>query len=308
MFKYISIIIFFSLFLFSKTLSNSVFISVTVNDEIITNLDIKKETKYLKILNPNLNELDDAQIQNIAKTSLINEIVKKKEIERYFDLSKDNLFVKDYFNNLYTQLNFKNEIDFENSLKEKKIYTINEIKAKLKIEIVWNELIYEKFKNQIKINKEELLKKIKDLDKKTRNEYSLSEIVFEKDMNERLDTIKNKIQNSISEIGFNNTANIFSISESSKMGGKLGWIDETNLSKKIYSELKLIEKGEYTNIIQIGKNFLILKIDDIRLIKKDIDKDQELDEMIKFETNKQLNQFSRIYFDKTKINYSINEK
>ena len=175
MFKYISIIIFFSLFLFSKTLSNSVFISVTVNDEIITNLDIKKETKYLKILNPNLNELDDAQIQNIAKTSLINEIVKKKEIERYFDLSKDNLFVKDYFNNLYTQLNFKNEIDFENSLKEKKIYTINEIKAKLKIEIVWNELIYDKFKNQIKINKEELLKKIKDLDKKTRNEYSLSE-------------------------------------------------------------------------------------------------------------------------------------
>ena len=69
-----------------------------------------------------------------------------------------------------------------------------------------------------------------------------------------------------------------------------------------------IKEGEYTDTIQIGNNYLLLKIDQIKINKIKINKQQELQKLIQFETNKQLNQFSRIYFNKSKINYSINEK
>ena len=135
----------------------------------------------------------------------------------------------------------------------------------------------------------------------------LSEIIFMKPNDENFDKFIKKIMTSIFEIGFNNTANIYSIAESSKFGGKLGWIDENNLSELISKELNKIGEGEITNIINIRNNFMILKIEKIRLKEISINKQNELNKMIKYETNKQLNQFSRIYFEKSKINYTINE-
>ena len=130
---------------------------------------------------------------------------------------------------------------------------------------------------------------------------------MKKKKEDNLETLINQIQLSINEIGFGNTANIYSISESSKLGGKLGWVKENNLSEIILSKLKLIKTGQHTDVIKIGNNFLILKIEEIKTTEVKINKKQELDRLIRFETNKQLNQFSRIYFDKSKINYSINE-
>ena len=151
------------------------------------------------------------------------------------------------------------------------------------------------------------MKKINKLDNKIRKEYLLSEIIFMKPYDKNLEDFIKKIITSISEIGFNNTANIYSVAESAKLGGKLGWIDESNLSELIFKELKMINEGEYTNVINIRNNYMILKIEKIRLNEISINKDNELNKMIKYETNKQLNQFSRIYFEKSKINYSINE-
>ena len=105
----------------------------------------------------------------------------------------------------------------------------------------------------------------------------------------------------------NNTANIYSISESSKFGGKLGWVKETSLSNIISDKLSALKEGENTDILQVGNNFLFLKIDEIKISQIEFDKKKELEKLIKLETNKQLNQFSRIYFNKSKINYSINE-
>ena len=126
--------------------------------------------------------------------------------------------------------------------------------------------------------------------------------------NENLGDLIDKINLSIKETGFNNSANIYSISESSKMGGKIGWVAENNLSKEISSILKNLEEGQKTKPIQIGNKYLILKIEKIKQKKVSIDRNEELTKMIKFETNKQLNQFSKIFFDKSKINYTINEK
>ncbi len=288
--------------------NSNIFIFLTVNDTILTNYDIQKESEYLKILNPNLENLNNDQIFIIAKNSLIDEIVKKKEIEKNLNFEKDNPFVNQYFKDYYTSLNFENEKQFEASLKDKKNYSIEEIKEKLKIEILWNELIFKKYERQVKINKKDLLKKIENINSEMINEFNLSEIVFQNQKGKQISQIINEIKNSINEIGFNNTANIYSISDSFKKGGKIGWINENNLSKIIFEKLKNINEGQNTEVIQIGNNYLILKIEKIRKIKKKFNKDEELKRMIKFETNKQLNRFSKIYFDKAKINYSINEK
>ena len=80
------------------------------------------------------------------------------------------------------------------------------------------------------------------------------------------------------------------------------------MSKIINEKLAIIKIGEYTDTIKIGNNFLILRIDDIKITEFKIDKEKEIEKLIKLETNKQLNKFSKIYFDKSKLNYSINEK
>ena len=179
---------------------------------------------------------------------------------------------------------------------------------KINIDLFWNELIYLKYKDQVNINKENLISKVKNLENKSQKEFFLSEIVFLKKKDVNLDDFIQEIKLSINEIGFNNTANVYSISESSKLGGKLGWVSENSLSKQISEKLKLINIGEYTGTLKLGNNFLILKIEDVKEGEIKIDKEEELEKLIKIETNKQLNKYSKIYFDKTKINYSINEK
>ena len=289
---------------FSET---KIYIEASVDNEIITNYDIQKEIRYLQILNNDLMNLDESKKNKIAKNSLINEIIKKKEIVKIFNFEDENLFVEQYLKDLYMKLDINNERDFEKMLSKYENYSLNEIKKKIKIEILWNELIYSKYVNQIKIDKDLLEKKMNNLVNKTRKEYLLSEIIFMKPNDENFDKFVKKIVSSIFEIGFNNTANIYSIAESSKLGGKLGWIDENNLSQLISEELNKIGEGEITNVINIRNNFMILKIEKIRLKEISINKQSELNRMIKYETNKQLNQFSRIYFEKSKINYTINE-
>ena len=234
-------------------------------------------------------------------------LLKKKEIIKIYNIKEENFFVDQYLKDLYIKLDVRNESEFKDVLLKNENYSIDEIKKKIQIEILWNELIYKKYINQIRINKESLIEKINDLNNKTRKEYFLSEIVFEKNLDESLDNLIQKINSSISEIGFNNSANIYSVSESAKLGGKLGWINENNLSSQIFNKLNKIANGEYTDVIKIGNNYLILKIEETRLVEIPIDKKIELDKMIKYETNKQLNQFSRIFFDKLKINVSVNE-
>lgn len=306
--KVFKIILIFILLISKPALSNSNFlIKLTVDNEIITNFDLIKEGEYLKLLNNNLQNLNEKQITQIAKENLINEIIKKKEIQKLFDLEKENPLIDKVLVNLYEKIGFKNQIEFENTLKQINSYNIDEITKKLKIEVYWNDLIFLKYKDQVKINEKDLKMRLNNQTSDTILQYFLSEIVFEKKINTSIEYQINQIKQSILEIGFNNTANLYSISNSSKFGGKVGWIDENNLSELIINELRKIEKGEITNIIQISNNYLILKIEDTKTKKINLDKDEELKKLINFERNEQLNRFSNIFFNKAKINYSINE-
>ena len=221
--KKILLIIYFSITIFFNTnLYANINIEVRVNEAIITNIDIKKEAEYLKFLNPSLNQLNKDKVLGLAKTSLINEIIKKNEIIKLIDINQENIFVDDYLKNLYSKLNYNSEKEFKNELNSKNIYSIDEIRNKIKLELLWNELIYQKFNRQIKIDKEKLKNKINNIKNQNQKEYLLSEIVFTKKKDESLEDLVNQIKLSIKDIGFNNTANIYSISESSKFGGKLG--------------------------------------------------------------------------------------
>ena len=306
--KKIFIVLIFFLFITNSISSKEkVFIEVYVDQKIITNVDIKKEIDYLKILNPKLSMLENKKIYVLAKRSLINEIIKKKEIEKYLVESDNTSLEENLLKNLYARLDLNKE-EFENILLEKNNYTINDIKKKLKNEILWNDLIYFKFNKQVKIDKEKIKIKINNANLKNKKEYLLSEIIFEKKANQNFEDLKKKINSSIIEIGFNNTANIYSISETAKFGGKVGWVDETSLSSLINNKLRDLEKNQYTDVIQIKNNFLILMVNDIRTTKVSIDKDKELKRLIEYETNRQLNQFSKMYLNKAKMNYEINEK
>ncbi len=299
----------FLILLISKSFSNiNLTINTIINDIIITNHDIKKESDYLKKLNPDLSKIDDQKIFEIAKESLIKETIKKKEIMKLFDLKKDDKIIEQIIKDFYTKLNFSNKEEFISSLKKEDGYQMNEIRQKLKIEMLWNKLIYMKYKNQVKIDENDLIKKIESFKNENKTEYLIYEIIFKKKQEQKIENLINEIKSSISEVGFKNAANIYSIAETSKFGGKVGWMDINNFSGAIQNELKKTSEGNISRTIQIGNNYIILKVEKIRTKKITINKDDELMKLINFETNRQLSQFSKIYFDKSKINYSINEK
>mgnify|MGYP001234617161 CR=1 FL=1 len=285
--------------------SDTIEIKVKINNEIITNLDIENEKKYLLFLNPKLIELERSKVEDLARNSLITEIIKKIELEKFFDFTKNNHLVNKIEKQLIKRRNISNVEDFKKILKSKDLnYFI--VKEKLLIETLWNKLIFEKYKNQINIDEKELESKI--LKKKELiNEkiYQLSEIIFKKDNNKTIVQITEEIKKSVSEVGFKNTANIFSLSDSSKFGGNIGWVKEKNLSKKIYKEINTLKIGDLSEAIQVGNNFLILKINNIKTEKIKTDKNKELQKIIEFEKNRQLNQFSMIYFNKIQINTNV---
>ena len=181
-------------------------------------------------------------------------------------------------------------------------------KKKIEIESLWNQLIFDKYRNQVKIDKIKLKEKVEN-DQKNEFKilYNLSEIVFIIEKDKTYENTIKSINSSIIEIGFENTANLYGISESSNVGGKIGWVDSNSLSSSLIDSLKNLEIGKYTKPVKIGSKFIILKINDIKKEKKIIDNEKELRNLIKIEENRQLNNFSKIYFDKLKINTKINE-
>ena len=302
---YIALLIIF--FYSINFLNANIKIVVNIDDEIITNYDVYKESNYLKILNPQLKILENNKILELAKESLINETIKKKEINKVIRTEIDIETINKYIENLYLTLNIDNRNMFEKFLKKNQSYNIKEIEEKIKVEFLWNKLIYSKYSKLVKINYDKIKFTIENLTNQSFNEFLLSEIVFKKKKNRLIEDYINEIKLSINDIGFNNTANIYSISNTSKLGGKVGWVSENNLNEDVLKKLKSIEIGENTDVIQLQNNFLILKIEDIRINQNNLDKQKEFEKIVEMETNKQLNQFSKIYYNKIKKNYSLNE-
>ena len=292
---------------FKSSTAENFYIVYKINNEIITNSDIEKEYRYLVSLNNQLKNLEKQKIIELSKESALREKIKKIELIKYFDLKTINIDIDNYLENFYRNLNIKNKKEFEEYLQSNNI-SLNYVRKKIEIEILWNQLIYDRYIGQINIDTNQLKEKVKKLiSTKKQKKYSLSEILFDIENNSNFEKKLENINQSISEIGFKNTANIYSISDSSKFGGKIGWIEEQKLSTKILEQLKALEVGQYTSPVQAGSSFLILKIEEIKYENAIINEDEELNKMIQFETSKQLDQFSKIFYEKIKINSFINE-
>jgi len=283
-------------------------VELKINNDVITNYDLKKYEQYLTELNTNLSNLDKETLEKITKNSIINEKIKINELEKYFDLKKENNFLDNFLKEYYLRMGFKTKADFEKHLS---LYdqNIEIIKEKLNIELMWNQLIFDKFNNQVKINEEKIIEEINNQQKINQNilSYNLSEILFELKKNETLQEKYELIKKSISAIGFENTASLYSISESSNSGGKIGQVDQNNISNSIYTKIKDLKSGETSEPIKVKNNFLILKINEINEVEKIFNFEKEVSNLIQIKRNEQLNNFSKIYLDKIKINTAINE-
>ena len=303
MLKTLLIIIFVQSNLFA---TENVKIILKINDEIITNIDIQKEYNYLIALNNDFKEVNKEKALLIAKESIIKEKIKKKELEKYYNLEEESDNLENVIKSFYKSLGLNNKKEFIKYI-EKYGLTYREIKHKIKIEIMWNQLIYAKYNEQVKINLEKLRKKILK-QRENQNSYLLSEILFRSETNEDVNKKYELIKKSIESVGFKNSANIYSIANTSKAGGKIGWINENQLSKEIIKELEKLKINEYSKPINLTEGYLILKVEDIKKIKNNnLDIDKELKKLENYERDKQLNKMSNIFFGKIKNNTIINE-
>ena len=304
--KLISIFIFLIL---SKTQANSIEnkIILKIDNEIITSLDVKKEARYLITLNPNTKNLSKDQIYLISKNSLVREKIKKKEILKNFEIINiEQDILEELIKNMFDKLNINSRNEFINYLNKNKL-TIDHVEEKIKMEVMWNRLVYLKFKSKIKINSEAIKKEILKNQKTGSKKYFLQEILFDIKKDENIQKKNNLIQDSINKQGFEKTALLYSISSTSQNNGNIGWISASSLNKNIYDKIKNLKVGEISKPITIPGGFLILKILEMKIVQEEIDVEKELSKVIKNKTNSQLNQYSLIFYNKIKKDIQIDE-
>jgi len=281
-------------------------ILVKIDNQIITSLDVNNEYKYLIALNPSLKNSKKEDIIKLSKRSIINERIKKIEIEKNFNNPQiPEKFLDIILQNVYFKIGIENISDFKRYLSINDIDFEN-VKNKLEIEALWNELILIKFSSKININEDDLRKKIKENNKFSKS-YLLSEISFEVSSLSDLESKYTEIRDVINNKGFDFAALKYSISATSKIGGKLDWINENSLNKQIKDAIKDLKINDFTKPINVSSGFLILKINDVKSTQIEVSVEDELKKLINFEKNNQLNQYSKIYFNKVKKNLQIDE-
>ena len=276
-----------------------------INNEIITSIDVWKETKYLNLLNEDLKKLNDKEIFKIAENLIIKKKIREIELKKYYKkLELENKFVEKFMLDYFKELKFSSLKELDDFLKKNSL-DLNDIKEKITIQIMWNQLIFKKFSQKIKIDKKLIKDEISTKEKQ--EEFLINEIVFDVKDKNNLDEKYNLILNEVKNNNFSKAALLYSISETSLNGGNIGWVKLNSLSKQIRTALKNTSIGEITKPIKIPGAFIILNVKDKRetLIKLDIN--NEVEKIVKRKTNEQLNQFSNIYFNKIKKDVSINE-
>ena len=299
------LVFFFSIVVKFSLLASENRILLKVNNELITTIDILNEINYLKSINKNINNLEEKKVIEIARNSLIKDKIKKivlVPIIEKIEINDDDfkrVLISNYSNTGLTKI--------EEISKHLKKYDIKDqlVREKITINAIWSQFIYDKYSKNIKIDVDKLKQDIQRSENQT--EYLLSEIVFDLKEKQTLTEKLNIIENAIQKNGFENTALIYSISETANSSGYIGWVNENSMNKKILDEITKISINGITKPLVIPGGYLILKLKEKRTKKKDIDIEDELKKIIQIKTNEQLNQFSNIYLNKIKKDIVINE-
>ena len=298
-------VIFFSTVIKFSVLANENKILLKVNNELITTIDILNEINYLKSINKNINNLENKKIIEIARNSLIKDKIKKialKSIVKKMEISDDDfkrILISNYSNTGFTKI--------DEIFKHIEEYNVKPelIRNKMTVNAIWSQFIYNKYSKNIKIDTNKLRQDIQRNESQT--EYLLSEIVFDLEKKQTINEKFNIIKNAIEKNGFENTALIYSISETSTSGGNIGWVSENSVNKKILKKITEININNFTKPLVIPGGYLILKVNEKRITEKNIKLEDELKKIIEIKTNEQLNQFSNLFLNKVKKDIIINE-
>ena len=288
----------------SNTIENKILFKI--DNEIITTIDIYEEIKFLRVFNQEINNLEDAELFEISKNSILRDRIKKIEILQFVnELKVEDKFLLNMIKGKYSKTNIDTLEDFKIYLKKNNL-DFDNVSEKLTIEMIWNDLIYQKFNKKISIDRKKIKKELLQNSKKeSQRELLLSEIVFTE--NDKINFKKRyeKILSDISDIGFRKTALKHSDSDTASNGGLIGWIKENNLNQNIKKIVTQLKAGQYSKPIRTSSGFIILKIEDEKEYLSKFNLADKMEEVIRFKTNDQLNQFSRMYFNKVKKNLII---
>ena len=261
-----------------SVISKEIKILYKINDSIITNHDIFEEINYLVSLNKNLTQLSNKQLSANAEKSLIREIIKRDEISKFYEINYNEEIksekIDSIIKNFRKTMGFKSSQEFEDYLKVKNI-GINDLKKKFIIEQFWNQLIFDKYRNLIKIDSNKINGVLEKLIKSNSEilSFNLSEIIFLEKSRREIEKKSEEIITSIQTIGFKDSAVIYSISESSKLGGEIGWINQNQISKKIFLAIKDLEIGEFSKPIITAGGIIFLKVNNKKKINAQVDKE-----------------------------------
>lgn len=299
------IVVLFAILFSTQVLSDEVKIVFKINDKIITNQDIEIEYNYLTLLNKNLENLSENDLRNYAKQSTLNELIKKIELEKYSNLTRNSELIAQTIKDIYRSLNITNIEDFEEYLASKNL-KLNIIEKKIQTETMWNQLIYLKYKNRLNIDEEKIREDI--LNNKSKSErVLLQEIVYKyKDKND-LEKKYKEIVNHINLNDFKDAVLKYSVSESKKNNGNLDWVYLTNIVPIIKKNIETLNKDQISKPIIIPGGALIIKMIEREFVNENIDIEKKLTKNIQDKINQQLNNFSRLYFNKISNDLKINE-
>ena len=304
--KVISFIIILTIFQIqhSNGLENRILFKI--DNEIITSIDIYEEIKFLKIFNPEVNSLNDSELFEISKNSIIKDKVKKIEILNFVqDLKVEDKFFLRLIKIKYPNKNINSIKNFENYLEDNDL-NIDIIREKFTIELIWNDIIYQKFGAKIVINKDKIKEEIlQSQQNEIQKELLLSEIIFDVANKVEFKDKYEKILSDIEKVGFKNAALIHSNSDTASSGGVIGWVKEENLNKNLKNIISKLEPGQFSKPIRTSSGFIIIQLDDKKEYQTKLNLDKKIEEIIRFKRNEQLNQFSSMYLNKIKKNYTI---
>ena len=279
---------------------SKIVISLIINNEPITNLDVIEEANYLTALNPSIKNLNKREILSIAENSLIREKVKEQELIKHFDLNEENKYIDNILKNIFLNLNVNNKEELKNYLSNYNI-DINDLIYKINIEAKWNELIFNLYSSKLDINYKELEDRLKKENKEMVDVFLISEILFNIEKKSELENIYSKIKTHINNNNFEDAAKIYSLSNTAQLGGKVGWVNKNNLSSSIIKQIENLKINQISRPISIPGGYLILKILDKKKEKpQEKNFEDELKKLINLEKERKLNQFSIIHFNKIK--------
>tara|TARA_B100000941_G_C28489134_1_gene546797 strand:- start:25 stop:966 length:942 start_codon:yes stop_codon:yes gene_type:complete len=264
-----------------------------VGNQIITAYELENKIRTVLILsNEQINQKNIDKVKKVSLNSLINYKIKNAELSK-FNIEINQLAVLNHLKNISLKLNIdQNNLQpfFENNQINYEKY-VEEIKT----EFLWQKLIFEIYSNKLNIDENEIISELNETVKNnnTIEQFRLAEIEAIFDTPTQKSNLIIEIEKSISENGFETTANRFSSSSTSINGGDLGWINSSGLSEELLKILSKLKLGENSKaIIQVNK-IIFLKL----LDKRNIKNNEKMDiEKLKLSlVNKKRNELLKLY-------------